>query len=301
MTLVRSGVCAGCAAGKVGIKTDAMSWLEGGAIAAHDVGAMFAAAAVLHRLAPWTLAASDQTIAVDVPSLGVHDACLAVLGLRGEERGVVVFDSFASFDAFGERPDDLTGYLLSLNYEPAAALPASMCDEARAFGWPVDGDDAWPVVLCLEADGERRANATADVALATACAAALAPLLERHGDVFRTRRAARVVEELALPDGVLVRLRAPHPDVRRRVECACGSGRTFAGCHLRADPASPDRAYERAQYAAWPHLPLPALDGRTPRQAVRTGPGRAAVEQVLAHLATAGVDVAPLRAALGLP
>lgn len=278
-----------------------MSWREGDTIAEADVGALFAAAATLHAVAPWRLAANDQPIAVDVPSLQVHDACLAILGLHGDERGFVLFDSFAAYDAFGDRPGDLSGYLLSLNFEPADALPSSMRDEARTSGWPVSADDAWPVLLCLEPDGERRANRTADVALAAACASALATVFERHGEVFRVRHVRRVVEELVLRDGVAVRLRAPHPDVRRRAACACGSGRTFAGCHLRTDPTAPDRAYERAHWAAWPRQALPALGGRTPRQAVRTADGRAAVERVVSELAADGVDVDPLRAALGLP
>lgn len=59
----------------------------------------------------------------------------------------------------------------------------------------------------------------------------------------------------------------------------------------------------------WPDVPLPALDGTTPRQAVTTKRGRAQVERLLADLEhheqsdppAARYDVDILRTALGLP
>ena len=39
--------------------------------------------------------------------------------------------------------------------------------------------------------------------------------------------------------------------------------------------------YKRQHYAGWPDEPLPALNGRTAREAVRTREGRLAVEELL--------------------
>ena len=66
--------------------------------------------------------------------------------------------------------------------------------------------------------------------------------------------------------------------------------------------------FKRRHYAGWPDDPLPALDGQTPRDAVRTKKGRHAVEVLLKHLeheeerASGGApfNFAELREELGL-
>jgi hypothetical protein len=69
------------------------------------------------------------------------------------------------------------------------------------------------------------------------------------------------------------------------------------------------RAYKRRHYAQWADHPLPALHGKTPREAVRTAEGRAMVEVLLKdfenhesrHPDDARYDFGELRRALGLP
>jgi hypothetical protein len=41
---------------------------------------------------------------------------------------------------------------------------------------------------------------------------------------------------------------------------------------------------KRAHYADWPDHPLPALEGRTPREAIRTAEGRRAVDLLLKEM-----------------
>lgn len=288
------------------------SYLEGGTISDGQVRELFEASAALHRLAPWTIAAEDQVLAVDIPALRIHNACLTVMGARGDDRGFLLFDSYAAWTSFGAT--DLSGFLLSLNFEPADALPPSMRQEVASHDWPIGGPDALPVVLCLSPDGTRRPTTPADVAVAAVCAGVLVPFFARHADTFRARRATFLAEELAVADDVLVRVRWPHPDVASRlritpdVVCPCGSGRTFGGCHLRDDPSAPIRAFKRAYYAAWPDQALPALGGRSARRVAATGEGRVAVAQVLDGIAaleqeapeTERFDVAALRAVFGL-
>lgn len=68
-------------------------------------------------------------------------------------------------------------------------------------------------------------------------------------------------------------------------------------------------AFKAQHHATWPDVPLPALGGKTPRQAVTTKRGRAEVERLLADLEhheqsdspAARYDVDILRTALGLP
>ncbi|MEK7750923.1 MAG: hypothetical protein AAB654_03330, partial [Acidobacteriota bacterium] len=68
--------------------------------------------------------------------------------------------------------------------------------------------------------------------------------------------------------------------------------------------------YMERHFAAWPDIPLPALDGKTPRQAVETAAGRSKVSAILRdfengeeHKRRAGepyYEIARLRAELGL-
>ena len=113
--------------------------------------------------------------------------------------------------------------------------------------------------------------------------------------------------------------------LRARIEAACGSEiRHRAREH--ADPTSdaapflppgsapavpvPDEIVhelKRRHYADWPDHPLPALDGMTPREAVRTVDGRAAVDNLLKEMENQEqrapgppFDFSALRRALGL-
>jgi hypothetical protein len=68
------------------------------------------------------------------------------------------------------------------------------------------------------------------------------------------------------------------------------------------------REFKERHYADWPDLPLPALDGKTPRDAVRTRHGRTQVDLLVRQMenseerlpAGERFDVAGLRARLGL-
>jgi hypothetical protein len=116
--------------------------------------------------------------------------------------------------------------------------------------------------------------------------------------------------------------------LRRRVEEACGDlVRHRAREHadplspaVRADapdlpeePPPPEVAkllleMKERHYATWPDEPLPALRGKTPRQAVRTAQGRDAVDVLLKEMENherrwdggAAFDVSRLRRELGL-
>ncbi len=86
--------------------------------------------------------------------------------------------------------------------------------------------------------------------------------------------------------------------LRKRVEAACGErirrrGRTHADLMSLGPPAEGDLEpplpeaeellleFKQRHYADWADQPLPALDGRTPREAARTAGGRATVDLVL--------------------
>ena len=116
--------------------------------------------------------------------------------------------------------------------------------------------------------------------------------------------------------------------LRKRVETACGDRIRYRG-REHADPlpdkaalALPDSAPEsfspvpaqlvldlkQHHYADWPDQPLPALNGQTPREAVRTAKGRTAVDDLLKDMENeerqsqpgAAFDFSEIRRTLGL-
>ena len=81
------------------------SYLEAGRVPADVVAKLFRAAEMLYRLAPWKTASDDQVLRVDIPALGVHGACLSIIGGLGESLGFVLFPSLAGYEAFVDAAD----------------------------------------------------------------------------------------------------------------------------------------------------------------------------------------------------
>ena len=144
----------------------AASYLEDGRVSPATVAQLFRAAEILFRLAPWTVAADNQVLRMDIPALGVEGACLSVIGNLGESLGLLVFPSLEAFDAFamageeaerrGSRPDagtawDLGTGWLALSFDRGAELPDSMRQEIERHGWPVVGPEALPASPALRA------------------------------------------------------------------------------------------------------------------------------------------------------
>ena len=115
--------------------------------------------------------------------------------------------------------------------------------------------------------------------------------------------------------------------LREKVEAACGgsishrarehadplsaaavSGEPFSGAEPPPEAEQMIHEFKRRHYADWPDHPLPALEGRTPREAVTTAAGRSAVDVLLKDMENheqragddAAFDFAPLRDELGL-
>ncbi|HZL19611.1 MAG TPA: SEC-C domain-containing protein [Polyangia bacterium] len=118
--------------------------------------------------------------------------------------------------------------------------------------------------------------------------------------------------------------------LRRRIEDACSALLIFRGrehvdpletmrwprrstspVSTNNDPIAAEavRAFKQRHYEEWADHPLPALKGKTPREAIRTPAGRAAVDVLLKdfenqesrHPSEVRFDFAPLREGLGLP
>jgi hypothetical protein len=167
------------------------SYLEAGRVPADVVATLFRAAEMLYRLAPWKTASDDQVFRVDIPALGVHGACLSIIGGLGESLGFVLFPSLAGYEAFVAAADaprheelDFGTTALSLTFERGADIAPSRRREVAAHAWPVAGPRAHPRVEHRERDGVPRPLTEQDVRVVAACAQALGTFSVRHPRVF---------------------------------------------------------------------------------------------------------------------
>ena len=201
------------------------SYFEGGRIPPEAVAELFTAADLLYRTAPWKVAADTQVLGMDIPALGVEGACVSIIGHLGESLGVLVFPSFAGYQAFGRKATggsfegggrvDLGTHSLSLNFVRGADLPDSMRREAATHAWPVAGADAYPLVMHVERDGAFRPLVPRDLEIATVCAASLCRFFEAHRDRFTLDTPEPVSESYSFaPHDVDVRFTFPYETAR---------------------------------------------------------------------------------------
>ena len=244
------------------------SYLEAGRVPADVVATLFRAAEMLYRLAPWKTASDDQVLRVDVPALGVHGACLSIIGALGESLGFVLFPSLAGYEAFVDAGDaprrerlDFGTTALSLTFERGADVAPARRREVAALGWPVAGPQAFPRVEHRDPDGLPRPLTAHDVRVAAACAQALGTFSLRHPRAFADDPLAPVCETYTDEGDLAVRVTVPYeahdtfeidepplvanrraaPKVSRNAPCPCGSGKKYKKCCLRAgdEPAAP--------------------------------------------------------------
>nr|VFJ65567.1 MAG: Protein of unknown function (DUF2384) [Candidatus Kentron sp. FM]VFJ65739.1 MAG: Protein of unknown function (DUF2384) [Candidatus Kentron sp. FM]VFK15246.1 MAG: Protein of unknown function (DUF2384) [Candidatus Kentron sp. FM] len=278
------------------------SYFEKGRVSEAIVNKLFHATRRLYLGAPWKKVLSDtQVLALDIPALGVKGACISIIGTLGEHLGLVIFPSpehFQSFLHFAQthrqsdyEPIDMGTSMLSLYLERAAELPTSMRREAAKHGWPVADTAAYPRVTHRDADGIPRPLTERDVRVVTACALAVTDFFEKYPDALKDgslsapiRSAFRTeedgyVEITALPGNIL-------GDTFHHT-----SGDTFGDTSEDdgfEDLSPSEKAgivlhSKQKHYMEWPERPLPALDGKTPRQAIRTKVGRVKVATLLDH------------------
>ncbi len=201
------------------------SYFEGGRVSATAVEALFRAAGVLYHAAPWKVVGEDQLIRLDVPELGIRGAAVSVIGALEENLGVLVFPSRAGYEAHlavAERyadeiherraPErlDIGTSLLSLTFDRAADLPASLRREAQRHGWHVAAPHAYPRVLHIDRDGLVRPHGEKEVGLLTELALALVSVALKHEALFEGRNHEPFSESYSGDTGPTVRLTAPY-------------------------------------------------------------------------------------------
>ena len=199
-------------------EADEESYLDGGRISADAVEALFVSSQALFRVAPWTVAAVNQVLRMDIPALGVDGACVSIIGEGEQDRGLLVFPSLDGYKAFltsgiarqpSQRRVDMGTNWFALTFDSATELPRLMRREAAGHGWPVAGADAYPRLRRFDRDGASPPLVEEDLKIATAGASALATFFIMHRSRFESD-AFDPVCELFKTRGLEVRLTAPY-------------------------------------------------------------------------------------------
>jgi hypothetical protein len=235
------------------------SYLGHGTIAPQLVGALFQAADLLFRTAPWKRLSDRQILRVDIPSLGIDGACLSIIGAAGESFGLLLFSSLEDYDSFieaasgahPEEPPAVPGKgpvaLRSLSFNAGDDLPESLLREIDEHRWLVAQPHAYPTFFCLGKGHTPRRVTESDVRITTAVTRAFVAFYLRHPNLFDSDdlTPVRLTSE---EDGLQITLTAPYtmsaadrPKAMQRVgrndPCPCGSGKKYKKCHLEADEA----------------------------------------------------------------
>ena len=251
-------------------------YVEGAGLGRSRVRELFVAAEVLFRAAPWQDWADSELIAIDVPELGVEEACLVVMGMLGESFGFLLFPSLAAYEAFNQMAQqrqaldeeldadaevDFATDFLSLNYAPLAELAPQVRTELARERWPMAAANAYPVVERRDRNAHVMPLVERDVRIATAVADALAGFFSlRRAAVAEGEEVSMTIETEAGP-GVRLTLpyeaKAAQPATGRTAPASAqGDVASSTGKTPRAEPA---RLKESQRH------PIHAIDERLAR------------------------------------
>ncbi len=259
--------------GKAGAPHEHEGYLRKWAVPASTAGKLFGAARLFYEAAPWKLMLDGQIVRLDIPALGVGEACLSVIGNLGESHGFLIFPSLEGYEAFGAAADlppgdrrDLGTSFLSLSFERGADIHPAMRREAARHGWPLAGPKAYPVLDSRDRYGNALPLGEREVRIAAACATSFVAFFFKHQDIFRRDTFTPVCESYHDEDDLEVRFTAPYGGahlfeindkaggpgqgalpsqplkVPRNAPCPCGSGRKYKKCCLPKEARPPQPA-----------------------------------------------------------
>lgn len=187
------------------------------------VDRFFTGGAALYKLGPWTLLPSDSDVLrVDAPALGLHGACISVVGQIRQSYGVLCFDSAERFMAFRRRaegvvvPGEAMATIppsIAVNFEKMSEFPPDFRKEVRRRRWPIAGPSGVPWLMCSSPSGSPRSITRADVLTATVLMEAMTRFLAKHGEsIFDELARCSERYEVAVARGkVSVAVEHPHP------------------------------------------------------------------------------------------
>jgi hypothetical protein len=252
------------------------SHLAGEDVTPELVGALFEAAATLHRAAPWRVVDEETAIQLDVPALGIEAACVALTGKTGPDKGLLLFPSIDAYDLFlaadeaamneeelelKEDAEEELAWHCELSFGSPDALHPAMQMETKTHGWPVADSDAHPALYNLHAlNGDTEACWADEVRLMTALANAVAKFVPSHREAF-TRQQTEAREAYPLDGEDELLLSAPFRELPQSVlspmaRIDLNLAATIAGHAPSVGPASMLKALDRLVEAGGPEIAM---------------------------------------------
>lgn len=209
------------------------NWLERLPASDPAVARFFEAASRLYPAAPWELLDADDEIHVDIPALGVHGACVTLIGNEGEPLGFLMFPSLVALDAFSaavaphhgedERPDDYGTDWLAVEFEPSGWVPDELEELIAEHALPLAAPEAVPWPNALRRDGLPAPLTLETLTVLGAVSNALACLADEHEEALASGEPLSIVVEsngyprvrLSLPYEAGAEHAAPAPPLQR--------------------------------------------------------------------------------------
>ena len=188
------------------------SYLTGG-IAPAAMAKLFDAASTFYRAKPWEHVIEQQLVRIDIPAMRVDGSCMSIIGGVGESFGFLLFPSIEDFENFVEPVADSKGnpdrYMLSLSFDARKNVPTPMLDEIRANRWPLAGANAYPNLLSVDSNRERRDMTERDILTLAAAAEGFVHFFGKHAALFDAGDPGEVRETYSVR-GVDVTVTAPY-------------------------------------------------------------------------------------------
>jgi hypothetical protein len=204
---------------------DLVGYLHEDRITPEIVAPFFRSASRLYRKTPWGYMTDGFLLKLDIPAMGIQDACISIMGAVGESYGFLIFESIEDFTIMVDRSEEILSKkkreigvpIFSVNFDRGSDLPKSMRKQASQHGWEVPNPNAFPSILRLDADGIAIPPGPCDYRLATACSEALTRFLSRYGKWLQKRLLPEdsvtgryTIREL--PGQPIIKITVPHPE-----------------------------------------------------------------------------------------
>ena len=156
----------------------------------------YSAAGRFDEAQPWETVGDGQILGIEIPALGWSGACASILGMAGEEFGLVLFRSLEDYLAFARLADvaatsggAIAGPgvpLFSVNFDRPRVVRGgkALALEARAHGFSPGPRGRFPFLLDVRADGTLAPPTAESHRLAAACLDAVRLFVEKYEALF---------------------------------------------------------------------------------------------------------------------
>jgi uncharacterized protein len=182
-----------------------------------DVEKFFVGARFLWAARPWTLAAADALVHVEVPAMGIKEGCVSIVGSLEEVRGFVFFPSYEDYERMTESAGNVkpgeplaSHRALYFSFDAKEDVPEGMRKEVAEHGWQLADENAYPILLRM-VDGKHAPVLEHELKLATAVMRAIGAFAIRHPQALQNYGDVKIRESQFDENDLEVILSVPHP------------------------------------------------------------------------------------------